>query len=790
MKKILSILCVFSLILGIGSINLTASADNSENTEIDFVQLRYAEKYESNGKKGARFYKQNVLEGEMFVAKTNCELKNNTKYLISMDYKSAVRKLQPTVTLMNTDNMEGWDDNGYLGNDLASLYADVYSGWSRVSFIVDTTGKVDDTHKYLSFAGKAWGATDEIDYAICNVSVTEIDDNFEFTSFDAHFGYIDDGERQYADFTCPDSYYTGIGFAAKINALPATEYLLMFDYKKQTWLSGESGPLKIDDTVVADLLNLPNTNGVWQEYSVKIKTPDVINKQELKFNVSTYEGYSTISFDNFRLIPLNSNNIYPTYLRDMARYKTDTNEYGWQFKTSATDYIITGFTTDYVLEPGERYLITVDYKQPVYGWNALFFGAANNYSDVNGFDSLERGIIANINWTQTSEWTSLVAIIDTGTAVNEENKYFGVWGKTSGVPDFAFKNLRIQKMSSEYIYPEFFRDMVMYSEDNGDVAWKFNTQNDGYVVTGYTTGYELKPNSAYAINFDYKQSDSSWNGDNALKFGAASNVTDWLGHESINSHLLGHLNLDNEADWKNKTVIIKTESIVDETNKYLGVWGQTAGLPDFAFKNLTVTEIENNQVMPKWEKQFTYSFDSDGKIVWNLSKKPDDYSYLGFTTDLILKNDKDYVIAFDYKYLKKGWLAWSLEPQVVGNSFVQETIKEQKDEKKQTLNDRNLNTDWETRKVAFTASNVTDENKYLAFFGKANPGAEYDISLKNIRLYDLGDVDFSGDIDTTDLAVLRKELLGVDSTAQFTDVNKDGDTDIRDLVHLKKLFIK
>ena len=71
-----------------------------------------------------------------------------------------------------------------------------------------------------------------------------------------------------------------------------------------------------------------------------------------------------------------------------------------------------------------------------------------------------------------------------------------------------------------------------------------------------------------------------------------------------------------------------------------------------------------------------------------------------------------------------------------------------------------------------------------------NPGAEYDISMKNIRLYTLGDVDFSGEIDTTDLAVLKKDLLGADSTVQFADVNNDGNIDIKDLVHLKKMFTK
>ena len=193
-----------------------ASADNSESTEIDFVQLRRAEKYESDGKKGVRLYKESDSQYDMFVAKTNRELENNKKYLISMDYKNnSAERIWPQITLMNTDSMEGWGDSGYLGNDLGHLYSESYSDWRRVSFTVDTTGKVDDTHKYLSFAVKGPDGVSKVDYAICNISVQEIDGDFEFAfSSSGHFGYIDDGERQYADYTCPNTFYVGINFRA------------------------------------------------------------------------------------------------------------------------------------------------------------------------------------------------------------------------------------------------------------------------------------------------------------------------------------------------------------------------------------------------------------------------------------------------------------------------------------------------------------------------------------------------------------------------------------------------
>jgi len=204
----------------------------------------------------------------------------------------------------------------------------------------------------------------------------------------------------------------------------------------------------------------------------------------------------------------------------------------------------------------------------------------------------------------------------------------------------------------------------------------------------------------------------------------------------------------------------------------------------------TYKEFDANHIMAKWENGFTYSLNDENEIVWNLSKTAGTEEYVGFATDYVLRKDKDYVITFDYKYLTNGVLARALQPRTVGNSFDETLIKNQTEESNQTLNSEDINGDWETMKVAYSASKVTEDNKYLAFFGKTSPGANYDISLKNLCFYDLGDVDFSGIINSLDLSLLRSDLLGVANTAEFTDVNNDGKTDIIDLVRLKKLCVE
>lgn len=194
-----------------------------------------------------------------------------------------------------------------------------------------------------------------------------------------------------------------------------------------------------------------------------------------------------------------------------------------------------------------------------------------------------------------------------------------------------------------------------------------------------------------------------------------------------------------------------------------------------------------NGITANWENSFTHSYDENGKTVWNYSKTADESSYIGFATDYVLEKGKNYVIAFEYKYLKDGNLAWSLEPQAVGSAFDESEIMQQTDESKQMLNNKDRNSDWATKKIVFAADG---ENKYLGFFGKTEAGAEYDISIKNIRLYALGDVDFNGDVDTSDLASLKKSLLGAESIIEFADVNNDGKTNILDLISLKKMLAK
>ena len=64
------------------------------------------------------------------------------------------------------------------------------------------------------------------------------------------------------------------------------------------------------------------------------------------------------------------------------------------------------------------------------------------------------------------------------------------------------------------------------------------------------------------------------------------------------------------------------------------------------------------------------------------------------------------------------------------------------------------------------------------------------ISFEDLK-YVAGDVDCNESIETADMVVLRKVLLGtvIAERENTADINGDGETDIRDLVRFKKYFI-
>lgn len=86
-------------------------------------------------------------------------------------------------------------------------------------------------------------------------------------------------------------------------------------------------------------------------------------------------------------------------------------------------------------------------------------------------------------------------------------------------------------------------------------------------------------------------------------------------------------------------------------------------------------------------------------------------------------------------------------------------------------------------------SDVSDMNELIFTFG--SEVASGDVYIDNASLLAVtldGDVDNNAEVGTSDLIIIRKSLLGVISEIGITDVNKDGYTNIIDLVRLKKML--
>ena len=188
-----------SLILIANCPTAFAAQDYGQSSSaILFKKMRCAYESTEDGERILHFYKKSAAEGEMFVAKSNFVLKQDTKYIVSFDYKCSYAAIRPMLLVMNIDTVEGWDENNenlgyYLG---FTSGVEAYKSWRSESFIINTDGAVDGTYKYFSFAAKNPQNGADVDYQIKNLKIEEINDDFEFSSFYPHFAYADDGTRQ------------------------------------------------------------------------------------------------------------------------------------------------------------------------------------------------------------------------------------------------------------------------------------------------------------------------------------------------------------------------------------------------------------------------------------------------------------------------------------------------------------------------------------------------------------------------------------------------------------------
>lgn len=628
MKKIFGSICAASVLLVNSAFPMCAYSDISSksiNTDFSLTRTRYAEKIIVDGKAAINFYLQNAQQYEMFFAKTDIELKADTQYLVTFSYKSAEFNIQPQLGVMNKDNEDAFNGNSAIGY-LAASYREAYSEWRTVSFAVDTTGKVTDTNKWLGFACKNFTAAANVDYTIANLNIKETGKDFEYTSF-KHFGYIDDGERQYADYTCPSSYYTEIGFGARINAEPSKKYIFAFDYKRTAGGFNSQPVFKIGDTVVSK----PSLEGTaeWKTVYSEITTPDTIDNNEIVFEVFTYEGRTSLSFDNIRLIPLSNDLVYPAYYRDMEYYITDSEEYAWKFAPKASNYVLTGFVTDYELESNCTYKIKYEYRQTAASWNAgnsLFFGITDT-ADSLGFENAfnnrnER--LGSLNLSLTDKWTQNTEIISTKSISNNGKAYLAVCGQTLNLPYFEFKNLQILKLSGAVAEPSNTVGMEKTAE-NGEAVWK---STDSARVAGIATGFEAECGT-YTIGFDYKISSSrQLSGEVAFCLTEAGDFSDTACGQPLSD-------LTNDGKWHHTEIPYRISAVEDKNiisvSARLAAKKIKISLKNISVHRITQTEDEPPRIFFNDDTRgIRYSAKDNCDLVYDGGFETDDWSDLTY----------------------------------------------------------------------------------------------------------------------------------------------------------------
>ena len=152
----------------------------------------------------------------------------------------------------------------------------------------------------------------------------------------------------------------------------------------------------------------------------------------------------------------------------------------------------------------------------------------------------------------------LLSAVIINTAVTAENTGIGGGKKED---EFAFREFNLT----------YLREMEKKTDSEGDYYEYTNTKN--YVLAGFSTDFELEPETEYEVTFRYKFS-GWWKYVNFALCGG--DITSWQGWDPGININLGSLDLSQTTDWTEKSVVIKTGDKLTSVLKNLSLSASTA----------------------------------------------------------------------------------------------------------------------------------------------------------------------------------------------------------------------
>lgn len=311
----------------------------------------------------------------------------------------------------------------------------------------------------------------------------------------------------------------------------------------------------------------------------------------------------------------------------------------------------------------------------------------------------------------------LLSAVIINTAVTAENTGIGGGKKED---EFAFREFNLT----------YLREMEKKTDSEGDYYEYTNTKN--YVLAGFSTDFELEPETEYEVTFRYKFS-GWWKYVNFALCGG--DITSWQGWDPGININLGSLDLSQTTEWTEKSVVIQTGDKLTSVLKNLSLSASTAeGKCTFEIRDLKIAKVDPNMVKVTNLKEFKEQTEKteDGTFKYYQFKKKAFYDIIGIKTNIKLKKGKLYAVTFDYKMPENSFVT---EPSVT--AFSESNFYEQQ----MTLIPLGLTktTEW-TQKIALIDTEktdvVNDTNFYLTFWAKCFEGG-VDLSIANIRIEEI-----------------------------------------------------
>ena len=461
-----------------------------------------------------------------------------------------------------------------------------------------------------------------------------------------------------------------------------------------------------------------------------------------------------------------------------------------------TEFQVGGMVFDYEIRAGYTYYLEFDYC----GTNDFYelypyvtvTHASNAFRETKPDNS---SVKLNLPAGATDDWKKVSQIIsgDVLLSCNLEpsGKYLEIgWHFTGG--HVMFKNMKITEYdfsTAETQIPTTTKAGEMSIEDGVTVYSKVADWDPG--IGGMVFNYKIESGKKYFLSFDYNAPvDEKFYGW-APQASTVKSVGVYEEHNGAANAVKLLLPEAATNGWVTLAQILDGDALLSGgAAGYLEIdWGWLN--TTVQFKNIKVTNLSADLLYPTATVKFDAPYIEDGSVCYKTVGTTNDYYANGGDNSLVfdykIEKEYNYLLSYDYRYTYDDACGNTPISAYVSKSSSKPFTGGVKDKAfKLNTSTNGWWNNWASDSTVLSGQALLNLNagEYLTIISTYTKP----YTLKNIRIskYDYCDVNFDSEVNATDLGLLRKELLGIDTAAEITDINGDKQTDILDLVSLKK----